>query len=175
MKFPVEEGEDDIPDDAQDMIKLLLIQDPEKRLGSSSRGGATLVKEHYFFSDVNWTTLLRQKAEFIPQLQGEEDTSYFDSMTIVIIIFFRTATKMHATIATKVLHCCFCFYYYCCMQLCCIVDGGLYESFLVRSDRYSHEFHSDEEDIDFESLEQPFENFSSTAPRMSTYLDENFR
>lgn len=80
LEFPVEEGEDDITDDAQDMIKLLLIHDPDNRLGSSTRGGATLVKEHYFFYDINWTTLLRQKAEFIPQLQGEEDTSYFDSM-----------------------------------------------------------------------------------------------
>ena len=37
------------------------------------------VKDHRFFDEINWEALLRQKAEFIPQLQGEEDTSYFDS------------------------------------------------------------------------------------------------
>ena len=36
------------------------------------------MKEHVFFSNVNWESLLRQKAEFIPQLDDEEDTSYFD-------------------------------------------------------------------------------------------------
>lgn len=41
--------------------------------------GAHEVKEHRFFYGVDWTALLRQKAEFIPQLDDEEDTSYFDS------------------------------------------------------------------------------------------------
>lgn len=37
------------------------------------------MKQHSFFSDLDWNSLLRQKAEFIPQLESEEDTSYFDS------------------------------------------------------------------------------------------------
>ena len=38
------------------------------------------VRDHPFFEDVDWENLLREKAEFfIPQLQGDEDTSYFDS------------------------------------------------------------------------------------------------
>ena len=37
------------------------------------------VRDHPFFEEVDWENLLREKAEFfIPQLQGEEDTSYFD-------------------------------------------------------------------------------------------------
>ena len=79
------------------------------------------VKGHAFF-DLDWRNLLRQKAEFIPQLQGDEDTSYFDA----------------------------------------------------RSDRYSHDFISDEED-GAGDVEQPFENFNTIAPRMSSYLDEKFR
>lgn len=48
--------------------------------------------------------------------------------------------------------------------------------YLARSDRYSHEFMSDEEDGgEPDLLEQPFENFSSTAPRMSSYLDETLK
>ena len=54
----------------------LLQQDPVFRLGT---GGSHEVKEHPFFFEQDWTSLLRQKAEFVPQLEGEEDTSYFDS------------------------------------------------------------------------------------------------
>ena len=48
-------------------------------------GGVPAVKEHPFFQDLVWRDLLRQKAEFIPQLQGEEDTSYFDRKIISVI------------------------------------------------------------------------------------------
>lgn len=42
-------------------------------------GGASDVKQHPFFLGLDWNGLLRQKAEFIPQLEAEDDTSYFDS------------------------------------------------------------------------------------------------
>lgn len=42
-------------------------------------GGAHEVKHHAFFLHLDWNGLLRQKAEFIPQLESEDDTSYFDS------------------------------------------------------------------------------------------------
>uniref|UniRef100_A0A3P8WA16 non-specific serine/threonine protein kinase n=1 Tax=Cynoglossus semilaevis TaxID=244447 RepID=A0A3P8WA16_CYNSE len=42
-------------------------------------GGTFEVKQHSFFTAVDWTSLLRQKAEFIPHLESEEDTSYFDT------------------------------------------------------------------------------------------------
>lgn len=35
---------------------------------------------HMFFLGLDWNGLLRQKAEFIPQLETDDDTSYFDSM-----------------------------------------------------------------------------------------------
>uniref|UniRef100_A0AAR2J0Z7 non-specific serine/threonine protein kinase n=1 Tax=Pygocentrus nattereri TaxID=42514 RepID=A0AAR2J0Z7_PYGNA len=70
------DGDDALPVDAQDMITRLLSQSPLERLGT---GGATEVKQHMFFIGVDWNGLLRQKAEFIPQLEGEDDTSYFDT------------------------------------------------------------------------------------------------
>ncbi|KFV55163.1 Microtubule-associated serine/threonine-protein kinase 2, partial [Tyto alba] len=42
-------------------------------------GSAFEVKQHRFFKDLDWNGLLRQKAEFIPQLESEDDTSYFDT------------------------------------------------------------------------------------------------
>uniref|UniRef100_A0A8C6NXE3 non-specific serine/threonine protein kinase n=1 Tax=Nothobranchius furzeri TaxID=105023 RepID=A0A8C6NXE3_NOTFU len=70
------EGDDALPTDAQDMITRLLRQSPLERLGT---GGASEVKHHPFFLGLDWNGLLRQKAEFIPQLEAEDDTSYFDT------------------------------------------------------------------------------------------------
>uniref|UniRef100_A0A8C5SNT5 non-specific serine/threonine protein kinase n=1 Tax=Laticauda laticaudata TaxID=8630 RepID=A0A8C5SNT5_LATLA len=64
------------PPDAQDLIALLLRQNPLERLGT---GGTYEVKQHQFFQTLDWNSLLRQKAEFIPQLESEDDTSYFDT------------------------------------------------------------------------------------------------
>ncbi|KAJ7332788.1 hypothetical protein JRQ81_014968, partial [Phrynocephalus forsythii] len=72
------EGEEALPADSQDLIGKLLRQNPMERLGT---GGAFEVKQHRFFKDLDWNGLLRQKAEFIPQLESEDDTSYFDTRT----------------------------------------------------------------------------------------------
>lgn len=66
--------------EAKDIISSLLTQSPRDRLGT---GGSHEVKEHPYFHGVNWNCLLRQKAEFLPQLSSDEDTSYFDSKPIV--------------------------------------------------------------------------------------------
>ncbi|XP_053776322.1 microtubule-associated serine/threonine-protein kinase 2 isoform X3 [Desmodus rotundus] len=70
------EGDDALPPDAQDLTSKLLHQNPLERLGA---GSACEVKQHPFFTGLDWTGLLRQKAEFIPQLESEDDTSYFDT------------------------------------------------------------------------------------------------
>ena len=46
------------------------------RLGAAS---SLEIKDHSFFIDLDWNNLLRRKAEFIPKLDGPDDTSYFDS------------------------------------------------------------------------------------------------
>uniref|UniRef100_A0A8C8F8M7 non-specific serine/threonine protein kinase n=1 Tax=Oncorhynchus tshawytscha TaxID=74940 RepID=A0A8C8F8M7_ONCTS len=70
------EDEDALPADAQHLISTLLQTNPLVRLGT---GGAFEVKQHSFFTELDWNSLLRQKAEFIPHLESEEDTSYFDT------------------------------------------------------------------------------------------------
>ncbi|KAJ8011317.1 hypothetical protein DPEC_G00056890 [Dallia pectoralis] len=72
------EGDEALPADAQDLITRLLRQSPLDRLGT---GGTQEVKMHMFFVGLDWNGLLRQKAEFIPQLETEDDTSYFDTRT----------------------------------------------------------------------------------------------
>ncbi|CDQ62986.1 unnamed protein product [Oncorhynchus mykiss] len=95
------EGEDAPPADSQELITLLLRQNPLERMGTGSQVthhqrlrivnivpdrrpraahcGAYEVKHHQFFHTLDWDSLLRQKAEFIPQLESEDDTSYFDT------------------------------------------------------------------------------------------------
>ncbi|CAH2987155.1 unnamed protein product [Chilo suppressalis] len=58
------------------IITELLARNPRDRLGT---GGTHQVKEHIYFCGLDWNNLLRRKAEFIPQLENDEDTSYFDS------------------------------------------------------------------------------------------------
>ncbi|XP_032906679.1 microtubule-associated serine/threonine-protein kinase 1 [Amblyraja radiata] len=70
------DGDEALPDDAQHIISCLLHPNPLDRLGT---GGTYEVKQHSFFKDLDWNSLLRQKAEFIPHLESEEDTSYFDT------------------------------------------------------------------------------------------------
>ncbi|XP_053690333.1 microtubule-associated serine/threonine-protein kinase 3 isoform X2 [Sabethes cyaneus] len=65
-----------IQDEAKDLITALLQQNPRDRLGT---GSAHEVKEHCYFLGLDWNNLLRQKAEFVPQLDNDEDTSYFDT------------------------------------------------------------------------------------------------
>ncbi|KAL0993057.1 hypothetical protein UPYG_G00102690 [Umbra pygmaea] len=70
------EDDESLPADAQHLISSLLQTNPLVRLGT---GGAFEVKQHPFFTDLDWNSVLRQKAEFIPNLESEEDTSYFDT------------------------------------------------------------------------------------------------
>ncbi|XP_004522249.1 microtubule-associated serine/threonine-protein kinase 1 [Ceratitis capitata] len=67
----------DVQPEAKDLITQLLQQNPRERLGT--QGGALEVKEHIYFLGLDWNSLLRQKAEFVPQLSSEDDTSYFDT------------------------------------------------------------------------------------------------
>ncbi|KAH6783094.1 AGC cGMP-dependent and protein kinase kinase family protein [Perilla frutescens var. hirtella] len=69
---------EEISFEAYDLINKLLIENPVQRLGAT---GAAEVKRHPFFKDINWGTLARQKAAFIPSADLH-DTSYFMSRYI---------------------------------------------------------------------------------------------
>ena len=74
IEWPDDEGT--LSNDAVSFICALLTKDPVVRLGSQ---GSKEVKDHEFFLTLDWKGLLRRKAEFVPQLQDDEDTSYFES------------------------------------------------------------------------------------------------
>lgn len=70
-----EEDDWSVQPQAKQIINELLQQNPLERLGTQ---GAFELKEHDYFIGIDWNALLRFKADFIPQLSDDEDTSYFD-------------------------------------------------------------------------------------------------
>jgi len=66
-------------EDAKDLLSKLLQREPNERLGSGERD-AMAVKEHPFFRDVDWESLVagRIMPPWCPAVAGSLDTSQFD-------------------------------------------------------------------------------------------------
>ncbi|KAN0067834.1 hypothetical protein V8E54_014081 [Elaphomyces granulatus] len=69
--------------EAIDLMNKLMTINPQERLGANvnekfPNGGAE-IRGHPWFSDINWDTLLEDKAQFVPITENPEDTEYFDS------------------------------------------------------------------------------------------------
>ncbi|CAN0923202.1 Probable serine/threonine protein kinase IREH1 [Linum grandiflorum] len=75
-KIPWPEVPDEMSPEARDIIFGLLTEDPHMRLGAR---GASEVKQHVFFKNINWDTLARKKAVFVPASDNTLDTSCFMS------------------------------------------------------------------------------------------------
>ncbi|OJJ46213.1 hypothetical protein ASPZODRAFT_67051 [Penicilliopsis zonata CBS 506.65] len=78
-----DDPEDYASAEAIDLINKLMAIDPQERIGANvgekfPNGGAE-IRNHAWFSDINWDTLLEDKAQFVPNLENPEDTEYFDS------------------------------------------------------------------------------------------------
>ena len=62
-----------------DLISQLLAVNPKKRIGYGD-SGAKKIKEHQYFSDVDWNKYLNKEIDppFVPKLDGDMDLRYFD-------------------------------------------------------------------------------------------------
>lgn len=62
-----------------DLISQLLAVNPKKRIGYGDLD-AKKIKEHQYFSDVDWNKYLNKEIEppFVPKLDGDMDLRYFD-------------------------------------------------------------------------------------------------
>lgn len=63
-----------ISKEAIDLIKRL-ITDVDKRLGYN---GASEIKSHPFFKDIDWNNVKRLIPPFVPKLESSSDSKYFD-------------------------------------------------------------------------------------------------
>ena len=70
-----------VTEEAKDLISSLLVPNPKKRLGYGP-DGAKKIKEHEYFSGINWEDAWNKKLEppFVPILKSETDLTYFDKM-----------------------------------------------------------------------------------------------
>jgi serine/threonine-protein kinase RIM15 len=64
----------------KNIVKKFLALDPLLRLGSSGSGD---VKKQKLFSEVLWEKVLKQEPHFVPTIDKQEDTSYFDPRGIL--------------------------------------------------------------------------------------------
>lgn len=65
--------------DARDLISGLCTVDTSKRLGNI-KGGASAVKSHPWFRNIDWDALYNRKVNgpIVPHLRGPADTRNFD-------------------------------------------------------------------------------------------------
>ncbi|KAJ6241258.1 serine/threonine-protein kinase pkga-related [Anaeramoeba flamelloides] len=69
--------EDFMSDEFVDLISLLLVDDPNERLGSK---GADEIKRHPFFEGIDWDNFFKTESPpWKPRIQSEIDVKYFDS------------------------------------------------------------------------------------------------
>ena len=73
VEFLPEEEDDYMDEASRSIVMALLDSDRSSRLSTPEE-----IKEHVYFAGIEWDNILRQKAQFIPQLNNDEDTSYFD-------------------------------------------------------------------------------------------------
>ncbi|KAF7185009.1 Serine/threonine-protein kinase RIM15 [Pseudocercospora fuligena] len=83
IHWPTEEEEDDVSEEAKDLMNKLMCLDPKERLGSNKDdkypSGGDEIKAHPWFAEINWDTLREDEASFIPASENPEDTEYFDA------------------------------------------------------------------------------------------------
>lgn len=128
------------------------------------------MKQHSFFTELDWNTLLRQKAEFIPHLESEEDTSYFDSTFLWIYASVACSSNINIRFTASAIISLTPFWSE--MRIFHFADSSYVPSPLslpprpARSDRYHHINTYDEDDTnDDEPVE--IRQFSSCSPRFS--------
>ena len=75
IKNPVVTYPNDISYESVDFFKKIFVANPKKRLGTN---GAQEIRNHPFFSDINWNDILNQKVKppFMPRISRPDETRY---------------------------------------------------------------------------------------------------
>jgi serine/threonine-protein kinase RIM15 len=78
-----EDADELVSPEAKDLMNKLMTINPEERLGANIHekfpNGSAEIRAHPWFLDINWDTLLEDKAQFVPNIENPEDTEYFDA------------------------------------------------------------------------------------------------
>ncbi|KAJ5091110.1 hypothetical protein NUU61_005980 [Penicillium alfredii] len=78
-----DEPEEFTSPESLDLMNKLMTLNPRERIGANveekfANGGAE-IRGHPWLADINWDTLLADKAQFVPNIENPEDTEYFDA------------------------------------------------------------------------------------------------
>ena len=99
-----DESEDEVSPEAKDLINKLLCSDPHQRLGANLdekwQSGGEEIRNHPWFNEVNWDSLLQDEAQFVPQPENPEDTEYFDARGATLQAFAEEMEDQHSPPAT---------------------------------------------------------------------------
>ncbi|KAI9653110.1 MAG: rim15, signal transduction response regulator [Alyxoria varia] len=80
IDWPEEENE--VSEEAKDILHRLMCLDPGSRLGSNAGDkfatGGEEIRNHPWFADIDWDTINKTEASFVPAPENPEDTEYFD-------------------------------------------------------------------------------------------------
>ncbi|KAL2024194.1 hypothetical protein VTK56DRAFT_9350 [Thermocarpiscus australiensis] len=97
-------SEDEISPEAKDLINKLLCSDPRERLGANReerfQSGGEEIRNHPWFRDVNWETLLQDEPQFVPRPENPEDTEYFDARGATLQTFAEELEDQQSSPAT---------------------------------------------------------------------------
>ncbi|KAJ4290110.1 rim15, signal transduction response regulator [Collariella sp. IMI 366227] len=95
-----DESEDEVSPEAKDLINKLLCSDPQQRLGANRednyQSGGEQIRNHPWFRDVSWGTLLQDEPQFVPQPENPEDTEYFDARGATLQAFTEEIEDQHS-------------------------------------------------------------------------------
>ena len=81
-----------VSDDARSLIEIFLSTDPSKRPTAEE------ATQHEFFGHINFETLRENEAPFVPELEDNMDTSYFDNRELHDLSLFLTDGEHHGGI-----------------------------------------------------------------------------
>ena len=84
----------DVPKACFNLIHHLLDRDPDRRLGSGP-SDALEIMSHPFFNHIEWGDLYHKRipAPFVPALQSDTDTKYFDNEFISVVPAFTPVSS----------------------------------------------------------------------------------
>lgn len=86
LKFP---SNVKVSEEVKDLMSSLM-NDVDKRLGYN---GADEIKKHPWFRGVDWKNLKGMKAPFIPKVNSDQDTRYFETINDKTQPFYHAETK----------------------------------------------------------------------------------
>ena len=84
-----------VSDNARDLIESLLTKDPSARMTAEE------ATKHQFFATIDFETLRANEAPFVPDLEDDMDTSYFDSRELHDLSLFLKEGEEHGGIVSS--------------------------------------------------------------------------